>query len=262
MASTEVKRIASDFCSHCLLGNIHEGESRGKIEIIEDTPTYVTYPQPGRSNGHVLFYFPDIHGFYNNSLLLMDAFADAGYSVFGIDYFRGDPIWKHQKDKDDKTTDPAFDRAAWRERHSSYAQKQCPKWMQAIASRYSKDSTKFAAVGYCFGAPYAMEAISLNGLASAGAFAHPTALTEEQFKAITRPLMLSCAENDHAFPADKRRRAEDILKDEGKKYHVQLFQGVNHGFAVRCNLDDPYEKYVKEQSYRGIVEWFNFWLTQ
>jgi dienelactone hydrolase len=85
-------------------------------------------------------------------------------------------------------------------------------------------------------------------------------LTEEQFKGIEKPLLLSCAEHDQAFPAEQRHHAEDILKEAGKKYQVQLFQGVSHGFAVRCNLEDPYERYVKEQSYRGIVEWFNFWL--
>ena len=43
---------------------------------------------------------------------------------------------------------------------------------------------------------------------------------------------------------------------------MQLFQGVGHGFAVRCDLEVPYERFVKEQSYRGMVEWFNFWLAQ
>ena len=73
---------------HCLSGNLHTGETRGKVEVIEEAPTYITSPHPGKGNGNILFYYPDVHGFYNNSLLLMDAFADAGYTVFGIDYFR------------------------------------------------------------------------------------------------------------------------------------------------------------------------------
>jgi dienelactone hydrolase len=173
-----------------------------------------------------------------------------------------DPISKHQKSQDDKTTDPGFDRAAWREKHSSFAKSTSPKWIKTIAAKYGSNKTKYAAVGYCFGAPYVIDAISADGITPAGAFAHPTALTEDQFRGIQKPLLLSCAENDQAFPAERRHQAEDILKEEGKKYQVQLFQGVNHGFAVRCNLDDPYERYVKEQSYRGIVEWFNFWLEQ
>lgn len=107
-----------------------------------------------------------------------------------------------------------------------------------------------------------MSSLAAEGFISAGAFAHPSSLTEENFQNLAKPLLLSCAENDHAFPPEKWQKAQSILKEGGKKYQLQLFQGVSHGFAVRCNLDDPYERYVKEQSYRGIVEWFNFWLTQ
>lgn len=104
--------------------------------------------------------------------------------------------------------------------------------------------------------------MTADGFISAGAFAHPAALTDEQFQNIMKPLLLSCAEDDHAFPAEKRQRAEKLLQEGGKKYQIQLFQGVSHGFAVRCNVDDPYERFVKEQSYRGIVDWFTFWLSQ
>jgi len=246
---------------HCLSGNLHTGDTRGKVETIEEAPTYITSPHPGRGNGNILFYYPDIHGFYNNSKLLMDAFADAGYTVFGIDYFRDDPIWKHRKDQDDKTTDPGFDFAAWRNKHSAFARATVPKWNKAIADRYGTQTTKYVCAGYCFGAPYVLNSLTADGFIAAGAFAHPGGLTDEQFQNLAKPLLLSCAENDHAFPTEKRQKAERLLQEEGKKYQVQLFQGVAHGFAVRCNLDDPYERYVKEQSYRGIVEWFNFWLS-
>jgi hypothetical protein len=31
------------------------------------------------------------------------------------------------------------------------------------------------------------------------------------------------------------------MKSEKKVYQFQLFSGVVHGFALRCNLNDPYE---------------------
>jgi dienelactone hydrolase len=55
------------------------------------------------------------------------------------------------------------------------------------------------------------------------------------------PLLLSCAETDGAFPSELRRKAVDVLQMEKKVYHLQLFQGVSHGFASRGDLDDPYE---------------------
>jgi len=173
-----------------------------------------------------------------------------------------DPIWKHQKSPDDKTMQEDFDRAAWRDKHSSFAKATVPKWTKAIAEEYGKQNTKYACVGYCFGATYVLNCLTADMFISAGAFAHPGSLTDEQFQNLAKPLLLSCAENDHAFPPEKRQRARQIMQEGGKKYQFQLFQGVSHGFAVRCDLDVPYERYVKEQSYRGIVEWFNFWLLQ
>lgn len=73
----------------CLKGTLHEGEARGTWEIIADVETYVSMPQEGKANGNVLLYFPDVWGMFPNGLLVMDAFADAGYAVLGLDYFRG-----------------------------------------------------------------------------------------------------------------------------------------------------------------------------
>jgi len=51
-----------------------------------------------------------------------------------------------------------------------------------------------------------------------------------------------------------------MLREDKKDYQLQLFSKVAHGFALRCNLDDPYERMVKEQSLKSIVGWFDFWL--
>ena len=56
------------------------------------------------------------------------------------------------------------------------------------------------------------------------------------------PLFLSCAETDHTFDATSRNRAVDILISQKKSYHLQLFSGVEHGFALRGDPDDPYQR--------------------
>ena len=68
-----------------------------------------------------------------------------------------------------------------------------------------------------------------------------------------------------------------MLQADSKPYQVQLFSGVAHGFALRCDLSKPWERkytkfvnvradnlpgYAKEQSFKGIVAWFNFWLSK
>ena len=60
--------------------------------------------------------------------------------------------------------------------------------------------------------------------------------------AAPEPLFFSCSEIDHTFPTESRNKAIDILQNAGKPYQLQVFSGVEHGFALRCNLDNPYER--------------------
>jgi hypothetical protein len=77
----------ADLC--CLKGDIHTGEPTGTIEQIEGVDTYVATPEPSKSNGNVLLFFPDAFGLHINSFLMMDAFAACGYLTLGVDYFLG-----------------------------------------------------------------------------------------------------------------------------------------------------------------------------
>lgn len=67
----------SDVC--CLKGTLHEGKPRGKTTTVADVETYVVEPPQGKANGHILLYYPDVWGFFQNGFLIMDGFADAGY---------------------------------------------------------------------------------------------------------------------------------------------------------------------------------------
>jgi len=48
-------------------------------------------------------------------------------------------------------------------------------------------------------------------------------------------MLFSCAETDRTFPKETRRKVEDKLVEQKKMYYFQIFGGVNHGFAVRCD---------------------------
>lgn len=67
------------------------------------------------------------------------------------------------------------------------------------------------------------------------------------------PLFLSCSEIDHTFDVPSRRRALDILQEGKKTYHYQLFSGVEHGFALRGNPDDPYQREYATMLFRRIL---------
>lgn len=185
MASAKQEYLATPPGECCFTGSIHSGTPKGTIETLAGVPTYVTHPSPSRANGNVVLYFPDVHGIFINSQLLMDGFAAAGYLVLGIDYFRDDPAWKHE-------SEPNFDREAWRVKHKTFANENTPRWVEEAQKQYGKDGAKFACVGYCFGAPYVMEELARD-IVSAGAFAHPSMLTEKHFEDAKREIILALA---------------------------------------------------------------------
>ena len=81
--------IAKPSSSCCLRGTIHEGEAKGRVEKILDVETYIGEPSAEKSNGNIVFLFPDVFGRWINNDLLVDAFAGAGYLTLSPDYFRG-----------------------------------------------------------------------------------------------------------------------------------------------------------------------------
>lgn len=93
-----------------------------------------------------------------------------------------------------------------------------------------------------------------------GAFPHPAFLKEHHFRQLEKPLFLSCSQIDHTFDAQSRQFALQKMDEDGKTYHLQLFSGVQHGFALRGDMNKPYERWVNEQSLECIVKWFDFWL--
>ncbi|EFX04117.1 dienelactone hydrolase [Grosmannia clavigera kw1407] len=261
MAESRSDYLAQLPSTCCIGGSIHEGTPIGSEEQVAGITTYVARPPTGvTANGNVVFFLPDIWGLANNSKLLIDGFAAAGYVALGMDYFRGDPISKYRSSHDAKPP-PDFDMEAWRVKHFSFATDNVPVWVDAAKTIYGTTGSRYGCVGYCFGAPFVANLLAGDAV-SAGAVAHPTQLKEGHFRAVKKPLFLSCAEHDRAFGPEPRRRAIDILQETKVSYHLQLFCNVNHGFASRGNLTDLYEKWVKEQSHRGITDWFNFWLSQ
>lgn len=132
----------------CLKSNLHAGEPRGKLESIANISSYVIHPPDAKANGDIVLYFPDVWGLFKNGCLVMDGFADAGYLTIGIDYFNGDPVWKHRKNRLDTTTDPGFEFEAWKDKHQKFADEKVPSWVGAVKERYGKEGTKYACTGW------------------------------------------------------------------------------------------------------------------
>lgn len=73
-------------------------------------------------------------------------------------------------------------------------------------------------------------------------------------------LTVEKTETDSIFPASKRHESEDILAKTGQPYQINLFSGVEHGFAVRADISKPSVKFAKEAAFTQAVAWFNQYL--
>ena len=65
-------------------------------------------------------------------------------------------------------------------------------------------------------------------------------------------------ETDFSFPTEARRKAEDILVKNKKQYFIQVFSGVNHGFAVKGDISVPdiRECNLLGKDSRFLDDWF------
>lgn len=87
-------------------------------------------------------------------------------------------------------------------------------------------------------------------------------MTPEELAAITGSLSIAAAEKDDIFPADKRHESEAILKTTAQSYQINLFSGVEHGFALRGDPSIPGPQFAKEQAFRQAVSWFKRYLLE
>lgn len=49
------------------------------------------------------------------------------------------------------------------------------------------------------------------------------------------------------------RKVEDILVEQKKTYHFQIFSGVKHGFTVRYDLNAENERWAKKEYQRDMI---------
>ncbi|KAI4851626.1 dienelactone hydrolase [Aureobasidium sp. EXF-8845] len=246
----------------CITGSLHPTTPQGKITKIGGVDTYIVAPSSVIANGRVLLYFPDAFGLYHNAFAMMDAFAGKGYKVFGVDYFLGDSVGKHTTTPLD---DPSFDFEAWAQTHLDSSAEIAEKWVEAVVEGYCEQGTKFACVGYCWGARMVCQQLSRQGHCEVGVIAHPSFLKEsDKVTLLTRlaPLHIIAPTTDELFSPQQRARTEEILQQNGKGFSIQVYSNVSHGFATRANLEEPYVNWAKEQCFKSFIEWFDFWLEK
>jgi len=235
--------------SCCEQGFKHSGESVGKFIDFNGINTYIS-GESNASNKKVILFLTDVFGhvFINNQLLA-DEYAKAGFLVVVPDLFNGDP----------RTLNPPAPgvdiRTTWGPKHTPEITRPIVnKALEGIKKEYNPDS--IYTVGYCFGARYVLQLLATDDV-KAGAIAHPSGVTIEDVRAITKPLFIAGAETDGAYTDELKKQTEVLLKEIKATYFTTLASGVSHGFAVKGDITDPVVKFAKEKALRDTVEWFS-----
>lgn len=234
-----------------MLLTFSEGTPVGKLIEIGGIESYVTGDEAHASK-KLLFYFSDVIGHkFDNAQLIADEYAKAGFFVVLPDLFNGDPV---------PLNPPAgFDLAAgWRPKHSPEITE--PIVDQVVDAVYTQYKPKFStAIGFCFGARYAIRLLGTGKIQAASVF-HPSGVAIKDVKAIKGHLLITAPDNDRVYTTELRRETEDALKELSKttgiKYRQNLLHGIGHGFAARGDISDPWIKYSKEKAVYDTIEWF------
>ncbi|KAH6721854.1 Alpha/Beta hydrolase protein [Leptodontidium sp. MPI-SDFR-AT-0119] len=228
---------SNNLSSCCYTGVKHEGDPRGRHETVADFQAYIIEPEKPNGFGIIL------------------------YTVIMPDLFFGDPV-------------PL---------NADMASFNLPEWMQGklhpkgiahvpetvdpiVAASLKLLREKYrvqgiAAVGYCFGAKYAVRALGFGGV-DAAYIAHPAMITPEELSAVKGPLALAAAESDNIFPTPLRHESEALLQKLDIPYQINLYSGVNHGFAIRCDLSVKRQRLAKESAFLFALQWFDQYLNK
>ncbi|KAK4236559.1 dienelactone hydrolase [Achaetomium macrosporum] len=245
----------------CTIGVKHDGEPTGKmVKVANKHDAYLATPPADKAHeGAGILICPDVIGIWQNSKLIADQFAANGYLTLLLDTFNGDPLPLGPK--------PAgFNIMEWIAKGSDGNNPHTKEAVDPIvvdgikALKEEYGVKKLGAVGYCFGAKYVVRHYK-DGI-DVGYVAHPSFVEEDELSAITGPLAISAAETDTIFPAEKRHRSEEVLKQTGQPYQINLFSSVEHGFAVRCDPSIKVQRFAKEQAFYQAVTWFDYYLLQ
>ncbi|KAF8002384.1 hypothetical protein HF325_003349 [Metschnikowia pulcherrima] len=227
----------------CAAVNFHEGTPIGNYETVYGLDTYVV----GHEHTRIIVIITDAFGHkLNNTLLIADEFARAGYKVYIPDVLEGDAF-----------SGPIQEIFEWLPKHSfEVTAPIVNKFLQELREEAGV-SAFVGVIGYCFGAKFAIPHLAVDGIATAGAVAHPSSVAVEEISAIRKPIIISAAETDPVFAPELRHQTEAKLAEIKARYQLTLFSGVEHGFAVRGDIKDPVVKYAKEKTLADQLQWFS-----
>ncbi|EXJ89570.1 hypothetical protein A1O3_02637 [Capronia epimyces CBS 606.96] len=275
--------------------NPDDRQPSGEMTKFGDIDVYVSKPgdYPNSPAKLLLLLTPGTGVHSTNNQIQADIFASEGFVVIMPDQFRGDaapnskaiPAEEHPSILEQvklraAETAKSFLVDMWLARQTP--EKVIPillKVIEAVKDEYADaiaHGEGIYSVGYCFGGKYVImlagehpdtvvagqpqgdEEVGMvkkGPLIKAGAVAHATLVTREDFKAVQAPLALACVENDPLFPEEILQEGRKQFAASNIKHDIQVYSGVPHGFAVYGDYDSPAIKEAQAAAFQQILTW-------
>ncbi|KAI0472558.1 dienelactone hydrolase [Xylariaceae sp. FL0804] len=89
----------------------------------------------------------------------------------------------------------------------------------------------------------------------AGALAHATLVSHDDFSNLKVPVSLVCVEQDPMFPDSVREAGEDVMSKDNVEHEVQVYPGVPHGFAVIGDYNDTNIQSAQKTAHEQMLKW-------
>ncbi|TDL25399.1 alpha/beta-hydrolase [Rickenella mellea] len=234
------------------LGVRHEGTPEGRIEKIGGYDTYVALPTEGYPKDKAVLFFTDTFGVQLvDNQLLADDFARNGFQVYMPDCFHGDAM-----PPDALNDDKEFDPREWAEKHPPATI--YPIVNAVVDALKDKGIKRFGALGYGYGALFVF-GLAIKNVTHVSVVAHPAAhiAVIQKYKAVSHaPLLINWCEVDQAFPLESQKAVDEIMGDGtfAPGYERTYWEGCEHGFAVRGDMNNPKVKAGKVGAFKASVE--------
>jgi dienelactone hydrolase len=168
-----------------------------------------------------------------------DKVAKKGYYVVVPDYFRGDPL----VNLSDITT--------WLPKHPVAAEVESSN--KIVLSVKAKGISSVGFAGFCWGGKLAALVGKQIGVTKAIVQTHPAFVTASDYEQVLVPIMVLAA------PSDGVQNFTSILNARKKQVpsYVKIFSGVEHGFALRYDLNNATAVAKANKAHRLMIKWFN-----
>lgn len=229
-----------------------------------------------------------------NNQIQADTYAREGFLVIMPDMFAGDPLpgsATYSEEKDPSMIEQVKMRMAettksflidlWLARNTP--EKALPivhKVIDAAKDEYADAVANGGGIysaGYCFGGRIALllagdkpdtltwgqapptdeeaGAPRKGPYIKAGAIAHATSVTRDDFLHTKSPLAFICVEEDQLFSEEIREYGENYLRENNVEAEFKTYPSVPHGFAVVGDYDDASIKASQKEAFGQMLAW-------